>query len=542
MVRLTPNVSPFSLFAPTFVLLQALLSIGSYRHNNQCPHEVLAFAPTHNRFYSSAYISRISRTTVAFARRSPPSTSRETEKGSRTARDTKAARPGSARKQVEKGIKRKRISQANNPSTIDGNADPEEQRPTETLAGGPALIFAMARRMLVWDDESYVGQNDTYRDDDFGSGVPAPAAKSDTAASAKTASRAGILPRWHPHGGISDVNPSFRSTPPAMNSRGYAAAIRRNSRKRNKPASWRHALRTYYRMTSMEEEAGQEAPENMAGASTTNEDAPRIAARPRLAVRRSAPHYEGAIVACSKLGLWREAFRIYEEAAESKDGPSAQMAQASTGAARKHRRTVTDNMILGLVRAAVRGSKSLEMKSKDVEYRREPLDKVSNLLLNLEKLHGIPLDAMHVNPVAAAYQKLGLPKEAADLIQACLADRKTHVEMGKTALNVNDVQAKDRESYGILVRGGVADGDWAAAVDALSQMTEAGMYPTERQMTYWNETAEKREGRWPRRRCSKKRREQLWLQYCSRQSPVQEGPSSASNLASEMPSASTSTD
>mmetsp|Transcript_14115 Transcript_14115/g.28457 ORF Transcript_14115/g.28457 Transcript_14115/m.28457 type:complete len:497 (+) Transcript_14115:178-1668(+) len=384
MVRLTPNVSPFSLFAPTFVLLQALLSIGSYRHNNQCPHEVLAFAPTHNRFYSSAYISRISRTTVAFARRSPPSTSRETEKGSRTARDTKAARPGSARKQVEKGIKRKRISQANNPSTIDGNADPEEQRPTETLAGGPALIFAMARRMLVWDDESYVGQNDTYRDDDFGSGVPAPAAKSDTAASAKTASRAGILPRWHPHGGISDVNPSFRSTPPAMNSRGYAAAIRRNSRKRNKPASWRHALRTYYRMTSMEEEAGQEAPENMAGASTTNEDAPRIAARPRLAVRRSAPHYEGAIVACSKLGLWREAFRIYEEAAESKDGPSAQMAQASTGAARKHRRTVTDNMILGLVRAAVRGSKSLEMKSKDVEYRREPLDKVSNLLLNLE--------------------------------------------------------------------------------------------------------------------------------------------------------------
>mmetsp|Transcript_14115 Transcript_14115/g.28458 ORF Transcript_14115/g.28458 Transcript_14115/m.28458 type:complete len:150 (+) Transcript_14115:1538-1987(+) len=149
---------------------------------------------------------------------------------------------------------------------------------------------------------------------------------------------------------------------------------------------------------------------------------------------------------------------------------------------------------------------------------------------------------MHVNPVAAAYQKLGLPKEAADLIQACLADRKTHVEMGKTALNVNDVQAKDRESYGILVRGGVADGDWAAAVDALSQMTEAGMYPTERQMTYWNETAEKREGRWPRRRCSKKRREQLWLQYCSRQSPVQEGPSSASSLASEMPSASTSTD
>lgn len=143
---------------------------------------------------------------------------------------------------------------------------------------------------------------------------------------------------------------------------------------------------------------------------------------------------------------------------------------------------------------------------------------------NVQELHGIPLDAMHVNPVAAAYQKLGLPKEASDLIQACLADRKTHVEMGETALNVNDVQAKDRESYGILVRGGVADGDWAAAVDALSQMTEAGMYPTERQMTYWNETAEKREGRWRRRRSSKKRREQLWLQYCSSQSQVQEGP------------------
>lgn len=126
--------------------------------------------------------------------------------------------------------------------------------------------------------------------------------------------------------------------------------------------------------------------------------------------------------------------------------------------------------------------------------------------------HCIPLDAIHVNPVAAAYQKLGLPKDASDLIQACLSDRKTRVETVETALNINDVQAKNRESYGILVRGGVAEGDWASAVDALSQMTEAGMYPTGRQKTSWNEIAEKRERRGRSKRSWKKRRDQYWLQ------------------------------
>ena len=100
------------------------------------------------------------------------------------------------------------------------------------------------------------------------------------------------------------------------------------------------------------------------------------------------------------------------------------------------------------------------------------------------------------------------------------------------------MQAKDRESYGILVRGGVADGDWAAAVEALSRMTEAGMYPTERQMTYWTETADKREGRWRRRRSSKKRREANWLQYCLCRSQARERPIRPSTSPSDLLSSS----
>lgn len=117
----------------------------------------------------------------------------------------------------------------------------------ETLRGGPSLIFAMARRMLVWDDESYVGQNDTYRPSDPRRQAPAGPTKAapivDAGASAaaapppKRGPRPPVLPRWHPHPGTSDVNPSFRQSAPVMNNAGYLGAIRRNAQKRSKPAS-----------------------------------------------------------------------------------------------------------------------------------------------------------------------------------------------------------------------------------------------------------------------------------------------------------------
>lgn len=99
-----------------------------------------------------------------------------------------------------------------------------------------------------------------------------------------------------------------------------------------------------------------------------------------------------------------EAFRIYEEAAGisavgntdvagetnrvqsgPEDGPTTEspsLPSQPSGVEKTNRRTVTDNMILGLVRAAVRGSKSLETTSQD--DRRVPLDRISYILLNLE--------------------------------------------------------------------------------------------------------------------------------------------------------------
>ena len=398
-----------------------------------------------------------------------------------------------------------------------------EVPPIPTLQGGPREIFAMARRMLVWDDENYVGQNDTYRTGAEASSPSSALPTTEPLPSAVAESRP--LPRWHPHGGISDVNPSFRLAPPAMNSAGFAASIRRNSRKRNKPSLWRHALRTYDRMKVLEEE------EKMARSKDAKEQGiggeVGMAGRPKVKVRRSAPHYESAIVAAGKLGLWEEALRIFEDAAGTKftgatsvptsdaqnDSQNEQDGDSSS-VAKKRRRRVTDNMVLAVVRAAVRGSKSAEMRQMDVESRRVPLDKVRDIILHMEDRYGLSVDASHVNPLAAGYVKLGLTEEATDLIQTCLPDRKIRCETDEDIiLNINEFQSKSRESYSLLVSGGIAKGDWKSAVTALSQMADAGLYPSDRQVAVWNESAAKRERRGRNKRRSwKKRRDEYWLQ------------------------------
>ena len=398
-----------------------------------------------------------------------------------------------------------------------------EVPPIPTLQGGPREIFAMARRMLVWDDENYVGQNDTYRTGEEASPSSSALPTTEPLPSAIAESRP--LPRWHPHGGISDVNPSFRSAPPAMSNAGFAASIRRNSRKRNKPSLWRHALRTYDRMKVLEEE------EKMARSKDAKEQGiggeVGMAGRPKVKVRRSAPHYESAIVAAGKLGLWEEALRIFEDAAGTKftGATSAPTSDAqndsqneqdgdSSSVAKKRRRRVTDNMVLAVVRTAVRGSKSAEMRQMDVESRRVPLDKVRDIILHMEDRYGLSVDASHVNPLAAGYVKLGLTEEATDLIQTCLPDRKIRCETDEgIILNINEFQSKSRESYSLLVSGGVAKGDWKSAVTALSQMADAGLYPSDRQVAVWNESAAKRERRGRNKRRSwKKRRDEYWLQ------------------------------
>lgn len=304
------------------------------------------------------------------------------------------------------------------------------------------MIFAMARRMLVWDDENYQGRNDT-------------------GSSRSQTKEASPLPRWRPHGGISDYNPSFRKKAPAMNSMGYAGVIRRNSRKRNKPAMWRYSLRTYERM------------------STTKK------------IPQRAVHHEAALVACSKLGLWRDALELFEAVEQQstiKGGKSG----------------ITDNMLFSLIRSCVRASrmmKKTELMSLStvtnttipiIAQQREPLDVARDVLSRLEHKHGIQVVARHINPLAAAYQSFQLYDDATTLVETHLKPRCTKASLDDPdRLNIKDITSKDTATYNLLIKSSVSNGDWKNAVQALEEMTESGLYPNQRSLNSWNEVSEK---------------------------------------------------
>ena len=148
-----------------------------------------------------------------------------------------------------------------------------------------------------------------------------------------------------------------------------------------------------------------------------------------------------------------------------------------------------------------------------MEERRAPLDACSELLLSMEEKHGLPLVARHLNPLAAAYQKLGLVQEASTLLNMNLEDRTSgpEEENGLDPFNVNDVWAKDKGSYSLLVKGAVSEGKWADAVDALRTMTEAGLYPNSRNLNAWTEVSE-RKTKQRATRSWKKKRDEYWLE------------------------------
>ena len=154
--------------------------------------------------------------------------------------------------------------------------------------------------------------------------------------------------------------------------------------------------------------------------------------RKKKRIRRTTSHHEAALVAASKLGMWEEAFRIYRSVEQQQGGG------------------ITDNMILSVIGACVRrssikyatisdennpnvvgggddnrspGRHSGSMRTLTVEERRRPLDAARRILLSLEELHDIPLVARHVNPLASAYNRLGLHHEAYSLINDNLQDR-----------------------------------------------------------------------------------------------------------------------
>lgn len=344
----------------------------------------------------------------------------------------------------------------------------------KTLEGGPATIFAMARRLgtaMLSPNNNYDGNGD-----------------GDTSA-ASSAPKS--LPRWRPNGGVADFNPSFRQRSPAMNSMGYVNTIRRNSRKRNKPAMWRYAVRTYDRMAA----TGK--------------------------IHQRTAHHEAVLVACSKLGWWRKALDVYRTAERARPeaptgtsssaarGASSSSSSSSGGASKsgktQSRRRVTDSMVSSLVSACVRGSRTSlreEQKASSLDddndrracaiaIAREPLDAARDVLSDLEAAHGIPVVARHVNPLAAAYQRLDAASDAAELVRVLLHRRTVKGDpTDPDRLNIMDLRSKDMGSYNVLVRGAVADRDWRSAVNALEEMTESGLYPNSRCINTWTEVGE----------------------------------------------------
>ncbi len=187
----------------------------------------------------------------------------------------------------------------------------------------------------------------------------------------------------------------------------------------------------------------------------------------RRKVRRTWAHHEAALVAASKLGMWEEAMRIYRVVEGSSVAGEALEGGGEGG-------TVTDNMILSVVGACVRASNAKyaaannapssvrdappgdadmrdvpddyrggdlanyypttarmmpppnprpTIRALTVEERRRPLDEARQIVLTMEERHDIPIVARHVNPLASAYNRLGLRVEASTLINGLLKDR-----------------------------------------------------------------------------------------------------------------------
>jgi hypothetical protein len=334
-----------------------------------------------------------------------------------------------------------------------------EQPLVRTLGGGTAMIFAMAQRMF---DQQQQQQQQS---------------------EASVVAKPPPVPRWRPAAGIANDNPSFRTTSPDMNHQGYAGVIWRNVRKRNKASLWRYALRTYDRMGGT-------------GAGPTDD----------LGVLRPTNiHHEGALLATAKLGLYERALEIYATVELEGSRSRRPRAQRPDLAAVQ----VTDRMVQSVVRACVRTARSA--KASTISSRRQPLDAARTILQELEEKHGIPLDARHVNPLAAAYQAVGLRPESAALLQL-LGDRVIgpEPETGSQRLNINDFGAKDKASYALLIEGAVLDADWGAAVENLTTMTDAGLFPLDRHLHTWTEISN-RKAKHRTTRSWKKKRDQTWL-------------------------------
>jgi len=452
-------------------------------------------------------------------------------------------------------------------TTNDGeDYDPNLQ---ETSTGGPSTMFEMARRMLVWDDQDYqLGRvlNDSSQAQeaqaaqDQAQSQSQPQSDIIPSSSSPSKKKTTVTPRWHPHEGIADSNPNFRTNSPIMNNRGYEKTIMRNARKNNKPSLWRHGYRTYVKMRDVELLQQMQALQQKKKMTTST-----------LKIKRENTHFQGALIACAKLGLWREAIFIYQEMLDIQldiqieqnsnqlvtnisppvdSSTSASVsASASASTATPKRRTrkpiiIDQYMILSIIRACIRGMKYRVQHGENIEQRREPLDAAQEILRNMQEKHSLPPSTMQVNALASAYQYVGLYEEAMQLVFDYLEEPPSLFEKARqlqlarnkqwnTAADflternlvaftgagekgdtkedaVDAIEYFDQASYGIVIQNSLTQGDWSCAIQNLKTMTEAGYYPKSKSLNTWTETATKRERR-PKKPTWIKQREQILI-------------------------------
>lgn len=243
--------------------------------------------------------------------------------------------------------------------------DEQQGNLKKTLPGGQSLLFEMARKLFVWefnDDQEYDGKSlrKSLRQRDSEGNI--------------------LLPRWRPYKGVSNDNVEFRSSAPRMTTEGYARAILRHARKRN-PSMWKQALRIYDKTAELERQFSAQQVYQGNNPTVNNMNnitfmAPTTATTSK-GFARTTLHYVGALVACSKLGLWKQAFEIFNDA---QNNPSIQ---------------ITEGMILSLLRACVRASYGSKYDNEHGRFqnsgckqtmiaRRAPLHAAKEFLLKLE--------------------------------------------------------------------------------------------------------------------------------------------------------------
>jgi pentatricopeptide repeat protein len=267
-----------------------------------------------------------------------------------------------------------------------------------------------------------------------------------------------------------------------------------------------------------------------------------ITATSRVKLKRENIHFEAVLVACGKLGLWKEALFIYNEMLSLSHGGSS---LPYSDIQRREAITIHEHTIMSVVKACIRGMKH-DFKKNNGETRiheqRVPLDSARDILLSMKHRYNLLPSPILVNSLASAYQYMSLHADAQELLNLLdMPNVKTREQMPEKNLMMNtaamfltvgitseealkgsttastgiakgttSTQCKNEASYDILIKNSIIQGNWSTAIKGLQEMTEVGFFPKSKSLNAWSEAATKRERR-PKKPTWVKQRERILM-------------------------------